>query len=64
MPSPTQQTAAAAASVGTWGFNAGVQLDVDAVRTTTTEKTTTARAPMSAETKLLFKQELWMKMEN
>jgi len=38
-----QQTAAAAASVGTFGFNAGVQLDVDATKTKTTEKTNTAR---------------------
>jgi filamentous hemagglutinin len=38
-----QQTAAAAASVATWGFNAGVQLDIDASKTNTTEKSSTAR---------------------
>jgi len=39
-----QQTAAAAQSAGTYGFNAGLQLDVDASKSNTTEKGTTAVA--------------------
>ena len=39
-----QQTAAAAQSTATYGFNAGVQLDIDASKTTTSIKETTAVA--------------------
>src|SRR5690606_38489110 len=39
-----QQTAAAAQSTATWGFNAGVQLDIDASKTQTSLKETTAVA--------------------
>lgn len=39
-----QQTAAGAASVGTWGFNAGVQLDIDASKTTSSVNQTTSVA--------------------
>jgi filamentous hemagglutinin len=37
-----QQTAAAAQSASTYGFNAGIQLDIDASKSNTTEKGTTA----------------------
>lgn len=39
-----QQTAAAAQSTATWGFNAGLQLDIDASKTDSQLKTTTAVA--------------------
>ncbi len=38
-----QQTIAATASSATWGFNAGVQLDIDATRSNTAESSTTAK---------------------
>ncbi len=38
-----QQTIAAAASTGTWGFNAGIQLDIDATKTDGTESASTAQ---------------------
>ena len=39
-----QQTAAAAQSASTYGFNAGIQLDIDASKSKTNEKSTTAVA--------------------
>jgi filamentous hemagglutinin len=49
-----QQTAAAAASVGTWGFNAGVQLDIDATKTNATEKSSTARGSNISGNKIVI----------
>ncbi|MCY9846361.1 hemagglutinin repeat-containing protein [Vibrio caribbeanicus] len=40
----TQQTAAAAQSTATWGFNAGIQLDIDASKTQTQSQQTTSQA--------------------
>ncbi len=49
-----QQTAAAAQSASTWGFNAGVQLDIDATKTTTSEKETTARGSNISGNKIVI----------
>jgi filamentous hemagglutinin len=49
-----QQTAAAMASAGTWGFNAGVQLDIDASKSNTKEQGTTAVASELSGNKIVI----------
>ena len=49
-----QQTAAAAQSTATWGFNAGIQLDIDASKSKTNEKGTTAVASELSGNKIVI----------